>query len=59
MNAIFHHGTCIEKIHYTSMCRKETSSTWIEIDDAQIRKKQWPKDARDIYLYIIFTRSCY
>jgi len=56
MNVIFHRGTCIEKGHYTSMCREGTSSTWIEIDDAQITKKQWPKGARD--LYIIFTKNC-
>jgi len=40
MNGIFHYGTCIEKSHYTSMCREETSSAWIEIDDAQVTKKQ-------------------
>jgi len=53
MNAIFHHGTCIEKGHYTSMCREGTSSTWIEIDDAEVRKKQWPKGARDIYVLFL------
>jgi len=58
MNTIFHHGTCIEKGHYTSMYREGTSSTWIEIDDAQITKKQWPKDVRDIYIFI-FTKNCY
>jgi len=37
MNAIFHHGSSIEQDRNTSMCREERS--WIEIDDAQIRKK--------------------
>jgi len=49
MNAIFHHGTCIEKGHYTSRYREGTSC--IEIDDAQVTKKQWPKGARDIYYF--------
>jgi len=32
MNAIFHHGSGIEQVHNTSICRKERS--WIEIHDA-------------------------
>jgi len=53
MNAIFHNGLCIEKGHFISMCREETSRTWIEIDDIQIRKKQWPKGAKDIYILFL------
>jgi len=53
MNVIFHNGSCIEKGHYTSMCREETSSTWIEIDDIQVRKKQWPRGAKDIYILFL------
>jgi len=41
INAIFQHGSDIEQGHYVSMCREERS--WIEVDDAQIKKKQWPK----------------
>ncbi|XP_067206958.1 uncharacterized protein [Linepithema humile] len=40
MSAIFHHGSCIENGHYTSICREKMSNTWIEADDAQIRKRQ-------------------
>jgi len=53
MNAIFHNGSCIEKSHYISMCRKETSSIWIEIDDTQVGKKQWPRGAKDIYILFL------
>jgi len=35
------------------MCRKETSSIWIEINDTQIRKKQWPRGAKDIYILFL------
>jgi len=62
MNAIFHNGLCIENGHYTSMCREETSSIWIEIDDTQIRKKQWPRGAKDIYILFlqkIVTKNVY
>jgi len=52
INAIFHTGSCIENGHYISMYRKETSSIWIEINDTQIEKKQWPRGAKDIYIYI-------
>jgi len=47
INVIFHYGTYIKKGHYTS--REGTS--WIEIDNAQVTKKQWPKGARDIYYF--------
>jgi len=53
MNAIFHHGSCIEKGHYTSMCREGTSRIWIDINDAQVAKKQWPKDAKDIEILFL------
>jgi len=62
MNAIFHNGLCIEKGHFISMCREETSRTWIEIDDIQIRKKQWPKGAKDInilFLQKTVTKNTY
>jgi len=39
INAVFHTGSCIENDHYISMCREETSSIWIEINDIQIGKK--------------------
>jgi len=42
-----------EQGHYTSMCREDRS--WIEIHDAQIKKKQWPKDAKDIYILFLQT----
>jgi len=60
MNAIFHHGSCIEKGHYTSMCREGTSRIWIEINDAQVAKKQWPKGAKNIeilFLQKIITKN--
>jgi len=44
------------------MCREGTSSIWIEIYDAQITIKQWPKGARDIYrlfLQKIVTKHIY
>jgi len=37
------------------MCKEETFSIWIEIDDMQIEKKQWPRGAKNIYT--IFTKN--
>jgi len=51
MNAIFHHGSSIEQGHYTSMCREERS--WIEINDAQIKKKQWSRGIKDICILFL------
>jgi len=53
-NAIFHHGTCIEKNHCTSMCREGTSWIEIDIDDAyKLQKNNAPKSARDIYILFL------
>jgi len=60
MNTIFHHGSYIEQGHYTSMCREDRC--WIEIDDAQIKKKQWPRGAKDIYILSLqksFNKNIY
>ena len=38
MNDIFHYSSYIDEDHYINMCREGTS--WIEIDDAQVIKKQ-------------------
>jgi len=57
MSAIFHHGSCIEIGHYTSICREGISNIWIEANDAQIRKRQWPRGATDIC--IIFLQKIY
>jgi len=60
MNAIFHHGSSIDQGHYISMCREGRS--WIEIDDAQIKKKQWPKGAKNIYILFLqksFNKNMY
>ncbi|EZA49264.1 hypothetical protein X777_12460 [Ooceraea biroi] len=53
MSAIFHHGLCIETGRYTNMCRERTSSIWIETNDTQVSKKQWPKGAKDIYILFL------
>ena len=54
MNAIFHSGSCIEDGHYTSICKEEgMTSSWIEADDMQIKKKQWPKGAKDLYILFL------
>jgi len=37
MNAIFYHSICIEKSHYMSMCREETSVLGLKL---MIRKLQ-------------------
>jgi len=52
MSAIFHHGLCIENGHFTNMCREE-SSIWIEADDMQVTKKQWPRGVKDIYILFL------
>ncbi|KYN20065.1 hypothetical protein ALC57_07591 [Trachymyrmex cornetzi] len=46
MNAIFHYGSCIENDHFISMYRE--GSPWIEADDTQVTKKQWPRAAKNI-----------
>ena len=52
MNAIFHSGSCIEDGHYTSICKEEgMTSSWIEADDIKIKKRQWPKGAKDLYIF--------
>ena len=53
MNAIFHHGSCIENGHFISMCREGSYSDWIEADDVQVTKKQWPRGAKDIYILFL------
>ena len=54
MNAIFHSGSCIEDGHYTSICKEEgMTSSWIEADDVQIKKRQWPKGAKDLYILFV------
>lgn len=55
MSAIFHHGPCINNGYYTSMCREGNSNVWIEAYDTQVKKRQWPKNAKNIY--IIFLRK--
>ncbi|KYN13100.1 ATP-dependent DNA helicase PIF1 [Trachymyrmex cornetzi] len=50
MSAIFHYGFCIDEGHYTSM-REGTS--WIEIDHAQVIKKQWPRDTKDVSILFL------
>jgi len=42
------------------MCREEKSC--IEVHDAQIKKKQWSKDAKNIYILFIqknFNKNMY
>ncbi|KYM98499.1 ATP-dependent DNA helicase PIF1 [Cyphomyrmex costatus] len=51
MSAIFHYGSCIDEGHYTSMCKEGTS--WIEIDDVQVIKRQWPRGAKDISILFL------
>ncbi|KYN21163.1 hypothetical protein ALC57_06469 [Trachymyrmex cornetzi] len=51
MNAIFHYGSCIKNGHFISMCRE--GSSWIEADDTQVTKKQWPRGAKNIYILFL------
>jgi len=53
MSAIFHHGLRIENGHFTNMCREGSSSIWIEADDMQVTKKQWPRGVKDIYILFL------
>jgi len=60
MNATFHYGSDIEQDHYVSTCREERS--WIKVDDAQTKKKQWLKDAKNIYILFLqknFNKNIY
>jgi len=62
INAIFYHGLCIENSHFTNMCRERSSSIWIEADDVQVTKKQWPRCAKNIYILflekVINSKKC-
>jgi len=53
MNAVFYHDSSIDEGHYTSMCRERTSNIWIEANDAQVKKKQCPRGAKDVYLLFL------
>jgi len=53
MNAVFHNGLCIEEGHYKSICREGMSNSWIEADDTQIKKTQWPRGAKDLYILFL------
>jgi len=53
MNAIFYYGSNIDEGHYISMCREGTSNIWIEVNDAQVKKRQWPRGAKDVYLLFL------
>jgi len=52
MNAIFYHDICIEKDHYT----KEISSTWLEINDAQVKKSDGLK-VLNIFIYYFYSNK--
>ena len=41
----------IENSHFISMCSKDSS--WIEADDTQVTKKQWSRDAKNIYILFL------
>ena len=47
VRAIFHYGQDLEKGHYTSMFRGNTSS-WTYVNDSSIENKTWPRNVRDI-----------
>ncbi|XP_070517894.1 uncharacterized protein [Cardiocondyla obscurior] len=53
INGIFYNGLSIDKGHYTNICREESSNSWIKIDDTQMRKRQWPKGAKDLYILFL------
>ena len=53
MSAIFYHGSYIEKDHYTSICREGMSNTWIDANNAQIKKRQWPRGAKNICIVFL------
>jgi len=53
MNAVFHNGLCIKEGHYKSICGEGMSNSWIETDDTQIKKKQWPRGAKDHYILFL------
>jgi len=53
MNAIFYYGSSIDEGHYISMCREKTSNIWIEVNDAKVKKKQWPRGAKNVHLLFL------
>jgi len=53
MSAIFQKGSRIEESHYTSICREGMFNSWMEADDIQIKKRQCPRGAKDIYIFFL------
>lgn len=51
INCILHHGKSIETGHYTSMIRQ--NNQWFEINDMLIKKRSWPRGAKDAYLLFL------
>ena len=50
-SVIFYHGKNIDNGHYTCMLREERS--WIYCNDNIITKKQWPRNGKDAYIFIL------
>jgi len=56
-NAIFFQNPDIDEGHYISMCREGTSNIWIEANDAQVKKKQWPRGGKNVCLLFLRRMS--
>jgi len=53
MNAIFYNSLYIEEGYFKSICREGMSNSWIEADDTQIKKKQWLRGTKDLYILFL------
>ena len=51
VGAIFHEGPSIKNGTFYSMLRKDKQ--WFKIQDMTIQKKQWPKNASNIYMLFL------
>lgn len=51
ISVIYHHGETIQKGHYTCMLRIKNS--WIQVNDLEVGKRPWPRNAKDAYLFFL------
>ena len=51
VSSIFHHGTTTKHGHYTCMVRN--GKGWVQADDNNVTKKNWPRNGKDAYLFIL------
>lgn len=50
VSGIFHQGN-LNRGHYTNVLRE--NNNWIQVNDSRVKKAQWPKSAKDVYILFL------